>query len=254
MDRKLWNGRVTKYSSPLWPCPHCSRGVLKLVSDSLVHHETVASKRACRSDENYSEWDTDYRFAAWTECGHCKGSVSISGRGSLEQQYTSQEGDWEWFETFWAQIWDPMPDVFELPPKCPDNVRQVLRAAFALHAFDRASCASRLRVALELLMDSEKSPRKRRTVKGELRSLSLHERLNLYAADEPEIGPQLMALKWLGNAGSHESAVSSDDIFNAFEVFEHVLVEIVDKRKKRVKKLTTLLHRKFGKKRKNKPE
>jgi hypothetical protein len=37
-----------------------------------------------------------------------------------------------------------------------------------------------------------------------------------------------MALKWLGNTGTHTSAVTRDDLLDAFEILDHALVELID--------------------------
>jgi hypothetical protein len=76
--------------------------------------------------------------------------------------------------------------------------------------------------------------------------LSLHARLDAFATTEPVVGPKLMALKWLGNAGSHDGEVSKADLLDAFEILEHALGEIVEKRSKRVATLAKKLMKKHG--------
>lgn len=212
----------------------------------MVFHQTANSRKS-RGDENWDpEW-VDYRFTAWAACGHasCKQMVAILGHGGLEPIMT-QDG-WDWEDRFVPEIWNPMPEIFEIPPKCPDEVRTELEAAFGLFAFQRAACATRLRVALEFLMDHVGIPRKRKNSQGKYSEQSLHARLANYAQLFPNIGAQLMALKWLGNAGSHDSEVSRNDLLDALEVFEHALLEIIEKRSIRVAGLAKQLTKKFGK-------
>jgi hypothetical protein len=246
MKRELWTGGFGEQYCPAWPCPSCKTGTLALDRKSLVCHETRESKAARSHDGWDPDWIT-YNFTAWTDCGTCKGKVAVSGTGGVTQEYTGEHGEWEWMKEFKAKYWSPMPDMIDLPSGCPDDVKSAICSAFTLHAIDRAACAGRLRVALEELMAHQGVPAKRKTTKGTYADLNLHSRLTEYAKSEPEIGAQLMALKWLGNAGSHESEVGLNDLLDAFEVLEDAIGEIIGQRKKRVAKLVKSLTRKFGK-------
>lgn len=75
----------------------------------------------------------------------------------------------------------------------------------------------------------------------------LHKRIERYAKAEESIGPQLMALKWLGNTGSHSGDVGQQELLDAFEILEHVLAEIVERRSDRVAALARELTEKHGK-------
>jgi len=62
-----------------------------------------------------------------------------------------------------------------------------------------------------------------------------------YSVSSPTIGHQFMALKWLGNSGSHSSGVTQQDLLDAFEILEHVLAEVIDRRSDKVAKLAKAL-------------
>jgi len=59
----------------------------------------------------------------------------------------------------------------------------------------------------------------------------------------------LMAIKWLGNTGSHDSAVTFKDLLDAYEIMEPTLDGILGSRAKRVAKLAKQLTRKHARKR-----
>jgi hypothetical protein len=142
---------------------------------------------------------------------------------------------------FSAKSCHPMPEIFEVPHKCPDDVTEELRAAFALFWSQHAACAGRIRVALERLMNHLGVAKRKKDKNGKFFDLSLHGRIDEFARSEPVIGPQLMALKWLGNAGSHSNReVGRDDLLDAFEILEHALGEIIDKRSARSAKVAEL--------------
>ena len=80
--------------------------------------------------------------------------------------------------------------------------------------------------------------------------LNLHARIEEFAKRDAVIGAQLMALKWLGNTGSHEGSVTKDDLLGAFEIMEHALVELIDRRSEKVAALAKQLAHRHRKKRK----
>lgn len=246
MKRSIWTECVYGTSCPAWTCPTCQRGSLVLVQGSLTSHESPGSLRA----HNDPDWDpdwTEYSFTAWAKCTHarCAQIVAISGSGGVEG-FMRENGDYDWPDTFHPKICTPMPDMIEIPPKCPDDVSKELREAFSVYWISSAACAGRIRVALECLMDHLGVPRKRKNANRRYRDLTLHGRIDLYTQSNPAAGGQLMALKWLGNAGSHSSTVSTNDLLDAFEILEHVLAELIDRRSAKVATLARQLTRKHG--------
>jgi hypothetical protein len=247
MKRTLWIQTLTEHYSPAWPCPECSKGSLSLVPKSLIHKETTESKRS-HGDENWDpEW-IEYVFTAWAKCGHpsCGQEVAISGVGGVQPEY-DPEGGMDWSPYFAPRFCSPMPDIFEIPAKCPKEVKTELRAGFALFWSDHAATSSRVRVALERLMDHLGVQKRRKDKNGMFLELSLHQRIDIFSKGEPSIGKQLMALKWLGNTGSHDGQVSRDDVLDAFEILEHALSELIDRRTEKVVALAKKLIKKHTK-------
>jgi hypothetical protein len=105
---------------------------------------------------------------------------------------------------------------------------EVERAAAILFA-DYNSSANRLRVAIEKLLTS-------RGVEGGY-SARLHDRLNgPFRRDHPDAARLLMAIKWIGNSGSHEhGTVTIDDLFDSIDFFSHaldIIYPVADNRRK----------------------
>lgn len=248
MDRSLWVQTLTKTWCPAWPCPVCRKGTLALVPRSLIHKETVGSKNA----QDHEAWDPEwirYTFTAWAACRHpsCKQQFAIAGTGGVGPELT-EEG-YEYDDYFSPMTCLPMPDMLAFPAKCPDEVEEELRAAFALFWSQPGACTGRIRVALECLMDHLGVPKRRKNMNGKYFDLSLHARIDAFAKSEPTTGPQLMALKWLGNTGSHNSKVNQKDVLDAFEIMEHALGEIIERRSTRFAKLAKELTKKHSRKR-----
>lgn len=250
MKRSLWTARMTDDYVPSWPCPVCSKGTLIMVPKSLISKETIISKRE-RIEDYWTPDFVDYVFAAWLKCSqpNCEQEVVVSGVGGVEQweTYDPEAGPETVYSDYFAPKYlSPMPDVFEIPKKCPNDTKEHLRAGFKLFLSDQSAAANRIRVAVETLLDHLSIPRKRKEANNKFSDLSLHKRIEIFMKDEPSLGVQLMALKWLGNTASHEAGVTRDDLLDAFEILEHILAEVIEKRSDRVTELARKLTKKHG--------
>lgn len=232
MNRRIWTQRISKWSCPPWPCPVCRKGTLAIVKDSLIYHP-IESKRKpsfIQDNEEFENFEITYSFTAWAECKQpaCKKRFSISGRGGMEP-VPSAEGGHEWEDYFLPKVCYPMPDIIEFPRTCPVKVKDELRVAFTLFWLHPAACAGRIRVALEYLMDHFRVPRQKTSTNGKCHKHKLHDRLVDFAESNSTMQNELMSLKWLGNTGSHGQNITKDELLTAFEIFEHALIELIDK-------------------------
>lgn len=248
MDRHIWTQELSTHYCPPWPCSVCRKGTLALIKDSLLFKETVESVRSHKQEGFDFDWIA-YVFTAWAQCTHpsCKQEFAIAGTGGVAPQWLTED-DWGYDDYFSPKICNPMPDIFVFPAKCPDDIKGELRGAFSIFWSNHAACAGRLRVALECLMNHVGVPKRRRGANAKFFDLTLHARIDAFAKSEPTIGSQLMALKWLGNTGSHDSNVSTADLLDAFEIMEHALAEIIGGHSARVAALAKKLIKKHGNK------
>ena len=164
---------------------------------SLVYKQTVKSEKANDDPEMWGPEVVDYIFTARAECQQtsCKEGLIIAGIGGLEPVYEENQdgGIHEKWEPYFSPTFVcPMPDIFNIPPKCHDDVKDELRAAFSLFRSNRAACAGRIRVALECLMNYLEIPKRRRNKRGRYSVLTLHGRIDAFADAEPVIGRELM--------------------------------------------------------------
>lgn len=241
MDSNLWNSWFSENSCPAWPCPSCKAGVLALTPKTFKQSATRDSFE--HQDEDW--WGPDqvvYSFTAWAECSNknCGEQFALSGVGGVEQ-VPDENNSSDYVDFFQIRHCHPTLEIIALPKNCPDPVRQALNAAFALYWQDRPSSAGRIRVALERLLDHFGITTK--TANGKF--LPLEKRIDVFSQTDAENGAQLMALKWLGNVGSHTIDVQVDDLLAAFEIIEHVLSELIDKKSASIAKLAAELTAKY---------
>lgn len=230
MNQSLWNTHLTSAACPPWPCPSCRQGTVALVPGSIVQQETVESRLGAVPE-------LEFVFTAWGRCinTRCDQMFAIAGVGGLEVYLDEGQGVLEDEEYFSPMICLPMPQMISLPSTCPKEVRKELERSFSLFWSNREACANGLRRSIEALMDHLSVPSLR----------TLDKRISELEKDEPLVGRQLQAVKWLGNAGSHLQTVTGGDILAALEIIEYALAELVGQRSQKVANNAEVLFDKY---------
>lgn len=247
INRKHWKPPFAKF--PSWLCPSCQGGTLVLNKDTFSFVETGPSQK----EHAHEAWDPDWideRFIGLLVCQNeeCGQIVAIGGRTHHEEDF-----DWDGQEQNWAREFEPAfmtpaPPVFPVPEKCPKAVRHELKKAFSLYWFDTGSCANRLRAAAETLLTDRNIPRTMLNRKGKRERLSLHARIENFKQADPRSADYLLAIKWLGNVGSHVNVdeLGRDDLLNGFELFEHLVELVYVQREKHLKKIAKSINSRKG--------
>lgn len=214
--------------------------------DGLQFGETGPSLEAHADVDWGPEWVIE-RFAGLLVCQNtsCGELAAIGGHTRYMPGRSWDEQNW--VRELWPDFLTPGPPVFPIPAECPEAVADELRKAFDLYWSDRASSANRLRVAVESLLTDRKI--KRYTVQNNKRQyLSLHKRIMDFEQSQLEPAKQLLAIKWLGNTGSHAGLhdLGPKDVLEAFELFENVLELVYMKRQDRLMKIAKRVTKRKG--------
>lgn len=195
--------------------------------------ESGPSERMRREDA----WDPDWienRFSGHLKCNSkgCGEICSISGLSGIDydQEYDEEEGGWTqvYVDYYQPRSISPAPHIFPISKSWPPAVKTELESAFALFWADLDSCANKLRSAVEALLTERGVPKYTQPVKGKRRAqLNLHTRIERFKATESETSELLMAIKWIGNHGSHDGeGLKREDILTAAELMEDALVRL----------------------------
>lgn len=244
--RALWQEELSAEHVPDWPCPGCGAATLTMVKDSF---HTIVDRRTVegREDESWEHEFTTGRFVCLLECSkpNCHESCAVAGNHDVTQAHDQFGG--RLYATAKPKSIIPPPPMILIPGMCPDDVRDEVVAAFSLFWNDYAASLNRVRNALELLLNNLGAKRGIMTTKTpkpgslppaagaappkkKLFSLTLHQRIERLAKDKPkliEICDRMMAVKHLGNAGSHPGTmVTIDDVFDGFDILERVLQDM----------------------------
>jgi hypothetical protein len=253
MDRVFLKAHFTEASPPDWNCPTCRKGLLRIKQGTL-HSAEIRSSREAHDHEAWEpEWVRE-KYSCLLECNNesCKDIVASSGRGSVDHDVTfgrDGEPEYEYTRFFKPLFFDPPLRLFDVPSTAPDEVQHELEQSFAQFFASPSAALNFARSAVEALV-THLGVKRFFVQKGKRRPLSLHARIELLPAQYGHVKDLLLAIKWLGNAGSHPgSEISADDVLDAYELIHHVLGEIFGGRSKAMKSLAKKVNRRRGPKR-----
>jgi len=209
------------------------------------------TRRSKLRSKNAEYWEIELweaRFVTILECRRkgCGEIVTVAGHARAEEYYDEEYENAEHEIYLVPDAVNPAPRMIALPEATPEAVRAQLEAAFLLYWLDPSASGSRVRTAVEQLLDALKIPRKKKTKEGRFRRLSLHGRIEKFREKSPDLGDALLALKWLGNVATHDTTLSRDDVLDALELVEHVLDEVFKKSRDRLREIARSINKHKG--------
>lgn len=249
MDRKALKRPFTLDTVPSWTCPACGKGVLQIKKDSFVQGER-AHTRDHSHDAFEPEW-IEYVYACIFECSndHCKEVVSSSGIGGVDWDviYDENEELSQFYQDYFRpKHFEPPLRIIDVPADCPASVSEPLTESFRFLFASPSASANNIRISIENLLTELKIKRFNQ-INGKRRFLSLHQRIALIPEKYKDLKDLILAIKWLGNSGSHGNGeITIDDVFDAYELTEHVLQEIYEPKIKKLKALAKRVNKKKG--------
>ena len=250
IDRNTFKAPYIKDGLTHWNCPTCKKGYLKIKKGTFHHEETRDSISAHSNFAWEPDW-IEYLYSCLLECNNpaCKDIVSNSGVGSVRpyMDFDKQgRSFWNEGDCFSPKYFFPNLKIFDYPKNIPDEVKFELENSFSLFFCDPPSAANHIRMALENLLTYMKI-KQFRIQNSKRRYLNLHERIKLLPKKYHDIQDIFLAVKWLGNAGSHAgTTVTSDDALNAYELMEKLLVEVFDDESNKIKELANKINKNKG--------
>lgn len=219
MDRELFG--TTSFSKENFPGYRCPRCHSHLALEDFSEEDNAETQRDQRDPDFDADWVVrGFRAGLRCKSDRCGERVLCVGTGAVDTIHDQSGEGWDvaYVDRLTPQFFLPALEVFELPPTTPREVRDSVLASFKLLFLSSGSTLNEVRNALEFLMDHLKVPR----ADGE-RSLSLHGRVQRMPAQYAQYRDQLLAVKWLGNAGTHAHPTRRSDVLDAYEILHHVL-------------------------------
>lgn len=230
VDHNLFASRFS--SLPRWVCPTCNNGHLVHDAETFIIKETGPSKSAHAHDD----WDPDWitrRFAGLLRCdnGACGELVAIAGNGSVAEDYSyDEDGQAQADYSDRYHVQSIMPAPWPVAPifGTPERVREALAEAAGLLWSSAEAAANQVRQAVEHLMDFKGVKKQvkgvdKQTGKPKTSRIMLHARILEFKKQDAANAEILLAVKWLGNSGSHNGGIKRADVLDAFDMMELVL-------------------------------
>ena len=125
--------------------------------------------------------------------------------------------------------------MIEIRGNYPRRLREQLRRSFTLFWCDASACLNALRSAVEIVLDDKSIPPGK-----------LHDRIKKFEETEPETARRLMAVKWLGNEGSHADEPTQESTLEALDVLDYVLEDMYLRRRARVDSIVERVNKDKG--------
>ncbi|MFG0610907.1 DUF4145 domain-containing protein [Delftia sp. WSY_14] len=229
MDRKLFLKNFTITDLPEWKCPTCAVGHLTLDKENLKFNLTAESREEQQLEWSQAEWRC-YRFACIFYCSRCKEIISCAGKGEVDRiDYYDDDGDHqtEYINLFDPSYFYPPLQMMDVPEDCPREVADHLRTSFSMFFANPAAALNSARIAVEALMDHFNVPAK---FAINDKRMFLHQRIEKMPDRHANVREHLLAVKWLGNAGSHNGEMPErQDVIDIYDVLEFALHRIFDR-------------------------
>ena len=249
MDRRSLKLPFTLKKPADWICPTCSKGLLRVATKTFNKGEGYLSR-----DHSYEAWEPEwiqFIFSCNLICTNdrCQEVVACAGTGGVEERmYYDQEGETqvEYEEFFKPVFFHPHLLLVNIPEECPETVSTPLKESFRLFLCAPGAASNNVRIAIEELLTDLKVSRFTQA-NGERRFIPLHQRITLLPKKFVHLKDQLLAIKWLGNAGSHSNGkITFDDVMDSYDLVEHILHAVYAHKPKQLAALAKRVNRKKG--------
>ncbi|MBF5033049.1 DUF4145 domain-containing protein [Micromonospora sp. ANENR4] len=215
-------------------CPTCKSGHL-IRQEPFVLRGDAASEQVKRVRPDVFEPDMiDGVFTGFLTCGRptCGEHVAVAGGWRVGHPATYEEEEYP--DSFRLSYAQPALILVDCPAGTPESVVQACRAAARIVWVDPAGAAGRLRLAVEELLTAQKVSQARITRKpgkpAKRVRRTTHERIVEFGTrkGKEQAGMVLEAVKWIGNAGSHENALGLEDALEGAEMLGLALQLLYD--------------------------
>lgn len=205
-------------------CPYCNVGSLLLNKENLMskqYQSNINEIHELMEEVSCGYCPIPQKFIAVGvfRCTNeaCQEHVSFRGERLVEEYM--REDEIKEFETLTINTLYPMVHLIPVHKEYPIEVRELLIESFNLYLEYPSSCANKLRILVEKILDNLKIPSKSK--KGN--RLTTHQRVIFLKKTEHKEADYLMSLKWVGNQASHDTVIKQDDLPKIYEILNKVL-------------------------------
>lgn len=230
-----------KFNGGAWPevpCPGCSGGTVSPADENAIVSTETHESISLRDHEAWEpEWIQGY-FHGPLRCSResCKEIVVVAGRYQIDYDDMMTESDYQgpgpkYASYMSVEFFTPPIPLIRASEKLPKSVLELINTASSVLWVDASSAANRVRSAIEELLNLQGVPKTLTDKKGNRRRRTAHQRIELLKARKPKFADAadlLMAVKWIGNDGSHGNELTVSDVLDGVELLNHALELMYD--------------------------
>lgn len=252
IDREKYKPLISKENMHNWGCPTCDPGILEY-KDENFNYEEDSDYHKYSSEPSYQvPNDINYRYTLLLRCTNpsCKESVVSVGMYLTEriQEYDAYEEiidvENHWFS---PKYFHPPLHIFQIPESTPTEIKKTIIESFSLYFTNSFAATNQIRLALEILMTELGVERTYQNTKGEDKYYSLEKRIKKLDEQYSNIKDKCLAMKWLGNAGTHgDNNMTLDDVLDGYDLLSFVLNTLYITQSNHIDDITTRLNENKG--------
>jgi Domain of unknown function (DUF4145) len=233
---------VSKNNFPQVACPVCLVG--HLVPEKLQGTPTAAAKQVYEQTGNPIELSGVFTGTLRCAIHTCREPVAVAGAYTVDPD-ADETGNSGWGDMYKVRYMEPPPRIIVTPKGTPEAVVKALDSASRVLWADPSSAANRMRVAIENLM-TEYGMRRYGVRNHKRYRLSTQARIVEFRKYESTVAETLEAVKWIGNAGSHETEMTADDVLEGAELLSYALNLLYDDSEEQLQRRVRAVNRRKG--------
>lgn len=233
-------------------CPHCNKGNLELKKD--LHNTNQYENNHTYMHSNYSKnFSIINQYLAAVggllKCHRCNDFISFSGEiyGYLNDSNS------KYIYSLNIKYLNPPINIISIEKIYPEIIQKLLIESFSLYWNHSSSCVNKLRIIVEEILNDFKIPKKRKIKSGKrigkFVNLSAHNRIEILGQKTAykDVSKFLLAIKWIGNEGSHSDAdLSIEELLETYNILKKALDLIYLKADEKLKKRVDEINKKRG--------
>ncbi len=247
MNKELFQKDISEKDITRWQCPNCQKG--RLSFDKKISYDLT--NLIPEEEINRFDFIKYHNIAGFLKCDYCNKKVMFlasalyshsSQRNPINNKIVFEEDE----RIFYPYIFIPPLNIIELNELIPDEIKKELIKSFSLYWIDFSACANKNRTIVELILNQQKIRKTFTDVNGKRRKSTLHKRIQQFSKKNQKAADYLMAIKWVGNTGSHSNKLTREGLLEVYEILEYVLNILYDSTYERLMKNMLKINKKRG--------
>ncbi|MGO9309710.1 MAG: DUF4145 domain-containing protein [Spirochaetia bacterium] len=240
---------------PVLPCPICNTGKLQFLKQNIQIVPDEKSNKKVMFQENWGPEELQHSFAGFVLCDNkkCNAKIVVAGTLMLGEDFQIGPEDYEseTFERCFPRFFDRAREIIPLGD-IPYELEELLVESFRLFWLDSASCANKIRICVEQLLDLFDVRRYPRA--GKRVPLPLHSRIVDFRSKKPDVLEKLLAVKWIGNAGSHLGKLSKEDLLDGYKILGYAIKKLFGDEDEEIHRLARQINKRRKPRSRTKPK